>query len=302
MSRLVHVGQVVVDIVMYVPQLPEPGGDVLATESRTEVGGGLNVLVGARRQGLAAAYAGMHGTGPLGDLVRSRLAAEDIEVLQPRSRGGDTGFTVALVDSAGERTFATTFGAEGRLGAVELERLALLPDDVVYVSGYGLALPVNGPAVTEWLSTLDNQVIVDPGPLVAEIPAPILATVQRRADWWSCNEREAARQTGAADPVVAARQLVDRTGRAGVLVRTGPAGCVLATASGVRQIPGYPVSVVDTNGAGDAHVGAFVAALVAGLAPEAAAARANAAAAITVTRQGSACAPSAAEVDAFLGS
>ncbi|HEY1487984.1 MAG TPA: sugar kinase, partial [Micromonosporaceae bacterium] len=78
MSRLVHVGQVIVDIVLHLPHLPETGGDVLATESRLEVGGGLNVLVSATRQGLPAAYAGMHGTGPMADLARDRLAEAEV--------------------------------------------------------------------------------------------------------------------------------------------------------------------------------------------------------------------------------
>ena len=50
MSRLVHVGQVIVDIVMYVPHLPERGGDVLASSGGTEVGGGFNVLTAAMRR------------------------------------------------------------------------------------------------------------------------------------------------------------------------------------------------------------------------------------------------------------
>lgn len=32
-ARLVHVGAVIADVVMEVPHLPEPGGDVLATTS-----------------------------------------------------------------------------------------------------------------------------------------------------------------------------------------------------------------------------------------------------------------------------
>ena len=43
--------------------------------------------------------------------------------------------------------------------------------------------------------------------------------------------------------------------------------------------------MVDTNGAGDAHSGAFIAALAAGAADTAAARSANAAAALSVTRR-----------------
>ncbi|GAA3440556.1 hypothetical protein GCM10018954_101800 [Kutzneria kofuensis] len=63
---------------------------------------------------------------------------------------------------------------------------------------------------------------------------------------------------------------------------------------------GFPVEVVDTNGAGDAHTGAFMAALAAGLPPAKAARRANAAAAIAVTRRGPASAPTIEEVHKLL--
>lgn len=300
--RLLHLGNVLVDIVLYVPNLPEPGGDVLATGDQITAGGGLNVMAGARRQGLRTTYAGMHGTGPFGDLARAQLAAAGIEIHQPPYPDGDTGFTVALVDGSGERTFATSPGAEARLGPARLADLRPGPADVVYVGGYGLRYPESGPALAGWLATVDPSVcvVVDPGPLVAEIPSPVLDAALDRADWWSCNLREARAMTGAADPEAALAALARRTGRAGVVVRTGPDGCLLATPDGHHHVPGFPVTAVDTNGAGDTHVGAFVAALTAGLSSVDAARRANAAAALAVTRRGPATAPTPAEVDAFL--
>jgi sugar/nucleoside kinase (ribokinase family) len=262
------------------------------------VGGGFNVLTAAARQGLTSAYGGMHGVGPFGDLARKRLAQERIDVLQPKLSTMDTGVTVALVDAEGERTFATTFGAEGQLRPDDLRRIRLFPDDIVYVSGYGLALPVNGPAVSSWLSTVDSNstVVLDPGPLAAEIPDAVLKPVLDRADWISCNEREATLLTGIDDPIEAANELRRRN----AIVRIGAGGCVVATAEGVATVPGFPVKVVDTNGAGDAHAGAFIAGLAAGLSPLAAARRANAAAAISVTRRGPATGPTIDEVGKLL--
>jgi sugar/nucleoside kinase (ribokinase family) len=65
-------------------------------------------------------------------------------------------------------------------------------------------------------------------------------------------------------------------------------------------VPGFAVGVVDTNGAGDAHSGAFIAALAAGAADAAAARSANAAAALSVTRRGPATAPTREELARFL--
>jgi sugar/nucleoside kinase (ribokinase family) len=66
------------------------------------------------------------------------------------------------------------------------------------------------------------------------------------------------------------------------------------------HVPAPAVTAVDSTGAGDAHAGVFLAALAGGLAPLDAAARANAAAAFAVTRDGPATAPTRAELDAWL--
>jgi sugar/nucleoside kinase (ribokinase family) len=60
------------------------------------------------------------------------------------------------------------------------------------------------------------------------------------------------------------------------------------------------VEAVDTTGAGDTHAGVFIAALADGLSPARAAARANAAAAYSVTRPGPATSPARAALDAWL--
>ena len=88
---------------------------------------------------------------------------------------------------------------------------------------------------------------------------------------------------------------------AGVVLREGRAGCRLALRDEpVRVIAGFEVETVDTTGAGDAHIGAFLAALGAGHPPVDAAIFANAAAALSTTRRGSATAPELAEIRAFL--
>ena len=143
----------------------------------------------------------------------------------------------------------------------------------------------------------------DPGPLAGSIPADVLDPVLARSDWVTCNAGESALLTGLADPRDAAAALAERAGRRGVLVRTGPAGCLLLR-RGVApvQVPAFTVAGLDTNGAGDTHTGTFIAALAHG-ADEAAAARAaNAAAALSVTRRGLATAPTAAELARFLAS
>ena len=320
--RLVFAGEAIVDVMMRVPRLPERGGDLLAASSAVTVGGGFNVMAAAARQGLPVLYAGGHGTGPWGDLVRRALADEGIAVFRPPDQARDTGFDVALVEPDGERTFVTHLGAEALAGLDSWDAAPAGPGDAVYVSGYGLVPPESGPVLAAWAAALPPGplLFIDPGPLVADIPAAVLDPVLARCDWLSCNQREAALLAGVADPAKAARRLLARTARANVIVRSGPAGCLLAlrpaaTSSPTShtgaesaipppptlvRIPAPAVTAVDLTGAGDAHAGVFLAALADGLDPAAAARRANAAAALAVTRPGPATSPTRAALDTWL--
>jgi len=315
--RLVFAGEAIVDVVMRVHALPQRGGDTLATSAEITAGGGFNVMAAAARQGLPVRYAGGHGTGQWGDVIRAALAAEGIGLLRPPDQERDTGFDVALVEPDAERTFVTHLGAETVRGPRAWDAVRTEPGDAVYVSGYGLVPPASGPALGDWAASLPSDVLLfmDPGPLVAQIPAAVLDPVLARCDWLSCNHREAVLLTNtglsgtgsaepAGDPAAAARRLLARGAAANVLVRAGAAGCYVAllASSDVVHVRTPNVTAVDSTGAGDAHSGVFLAALADGLSPLGAAARANAAAAFAVTRHGPATSPTRAQLDAWLRS
>jgi len=297
MTRLVHLGNAVVDLVLQVPAAPERGGDVLASSASELVGGGFNVMAAASRQGLPVVYAGMHGAGPRGDRVRAALAAEGIAALQPLLPGCDTGLVVVIVEDDGERSFITVPGAEAQLDAAALARVELAAGDHLYLTGYSLAHASNRAALVGWLPGVGEAVVFfDPGPLVESLPPDALAVVLARADWVSANAAEAEVLTGESDPVGAAAVLQQRS-RGGVVVRCGPDGCVVALpGADPVSVPGVAAVVVDLNGAGDAHAGAFIAQLALGVEPLAAAAWANAAASIAVERHGPASAPTCEQV------
>ena len=299
--RLVHVGNVVIDLVTTVPALPARGSDVLAAAMVATAGGGFNVLAAAARQGLPAVYAGPVGTGPFADIAAAALRVEGVEVLQP-ARPEDTGLVLTIVDGGGERTFVTSPESTVGATAAELATIDPVPGDAVSVSGYEFLHGPSREALLPWLAALPAGVTVvfDPGPLAPWSTPDAVTTVLARADWCTANAAEAAEITGRPDPVSAAVAL---GGRIGSIVRTGADGCVVALRH--REpvpVAGFAVAVVDTTGAGDAHTGVFVAALAAGADPVAAARTANAAGALTVTRHGPATCPTAAELAAFLSS
>lgn len=302
-GRLIHVSPVIIDLVMTVDRLPEPGWGALADSSRALPGGGFNVMAAAARTGMPVVYGGAHGTGPNGDLVRSALRAEGVEAVHDPLPDSDTGFCVALVDSGAERTFVTRLGAESELPATALRSLDPGPGDTVYAVGYSLLPGPRAEDLAAWIEGLHPQVRValDPAPVVGSIEPALLAKVMERVDVFSPNAAEAAALTGRAGPERAAAELAARVRPGGAaVVRDGADGCVVATADREPvRVPGVPVAAVDTNGAGDTHVGVLLTALDEGLDLESAARRANAAAARAVTLRGPATAPTRAELAAF---
>lgn len=317
-NRIVSVGSVIIDMSLQVPAMPEPGGDVLASESVLAAGGGFNLMYAAARQGARVAYAGGHGTGPRGRMAREALGQAGITALRGASRGADTGLCLTFVDAQAERTFVTVPGAEATRTPRQLRALDLQPGDVVAMSGYDLAYPGAGPALASWVSGLPDRiaVLLDPGPLVAGIPAALWERAARRADVLTVNEREARLLAGGPDvpdapaqgspvcgPAAHHEQIRRRHRlRAGALlvIRHGAAGCTFSGGPGpapVTAVPAMEVTATDTTGAGDTHTGVFLAGWVAGLTIPDALRRASVAAAISVTRPGPASAPGPAEID-----
>ena len=295
-TRLVSLGSVIVDLVLEVPALPDRGGDVLASQRGLAAGGAFNVLSAAARLGLPGLYAGPHGTGPFGDLVRAALAREGVQLVMPPNPHLDTGWTLALVEPDGERTFVTVTGADAVVVPEALRPIEYRDGDAVYVSGYDLAYPDAGSAIAEHAAALAPNLVVvlDPGPLVADIESSRLAAVLGRVDVLSLNKRELEALGGL-------RQLTGRVRPATtVILREGPDGATIHRAgSSPEQVPSVRVQAVDTSGAGDVHVGATLAGLARGMSWPDAVLFANRAAAYAVSRPGPAAGPTDAELERF---
>ena len=309
MSRVIHTGQALVDVVVEVPDLPVRGQNVMAASATDYAGGAVTVLVAAARFGAACVHAGAHGTGPHGDLVRAALDSEGIAVSAPAVAALDTGICVVMVEPSAERTFVTTLGAEREISVESLATSAPRAGDLVCVTGFSLALDRTRDPLLAWLPTLDPDVVVvlDPGAAFADLPTDVRAAMLEVTDVWSSNAEEAEGLLRAAGRAVP-DDLADLTtavapllrGDAVAIVRDGPEGCAVHVGGETTDVPGFPQKPLDTNGAGDTHTGALLAEVAAGTPWVEGCRRANAAAAIKVTRRGPESAPTAAEVDEFL--
>ena len=114
--------------------------------------------------------------------------------------------------------------------------------------------------------------------------AGLRVDARARIDIWTSNGPEALAFTGAAD-MSQALPMLNQHLQALLVVRDGPKGCWVGR--GLRS----SMSLIQGSGRGqqwrgDAHAGVFIAGLANGLKPVEAARRANAAAALAVTRWG----------------
>ena len=300
MSALLQMTGPVVDLLYQVAALPRSGEEAVVTGFAMAPGGGFNAMVAASRAGMPALCGGSVGTGPFSEVVMAGLQAEGIACARPRDPARDTGCCTVLIEPSGERTFVAAEGAEGHMTDTELAGIDLAPVSHVMVSGYTLLYAGARDALARWVARTAAlpPLLFDPSPLVAELKPDVLRPVLARAAWVSANAREAALLTGRSDPALAARALAE--GRQGAILRDGARGCWLATAGSLTHLPAHPVAAIDTNGAGDTHIGSFLARLAATGDPLHAARYANVAAALSTTVPGPATAPSQARVLALL--
>ena len=226
-GRVIHTGQVVIDLTLRIEALPEPGGDVFADEAGMGLGGGYNVLVAARRLGVETLFAGTLGRGLFSQAADAGLAA--IGAVHVGARvDGDLGYCVAMTDARAERTFVSAAGAETRDPLDAFDRLEVGAEDVVYVSGYSLAHAANTAALERLVRRLvgaagrtgdggggrsgggnggrssggarggggaaggrPGAVLFDVSPMVGTVPMESLEMVGALDPIWSLNEREA---------------------------------------------------------------------------------------------------------------
>ena len=302
-------GSLNTDISLLVPHLPAPGETVLASAGATFGAGGkgANQAVAAARLGAAVSMVGCCGDDEFGARLRAGLAAEGVGVAGLRAVPGvASGLALITVDPAGENSIAVGAGANGLAGDAEIAASFAQPCDVLVLSAE-IPVPVLG-AVLRRARAGGVRVVLN----LAPVPEGAAGLLAECPGWLVVNAQEAAALAGRPDgsppqdePALgrdAAADLAAGLGGGHVVVTLGAAGAALAGPSGTAMVPGFPVTAVDTVGAGDAFVGALAVALASGLDPAAAVTAACAAGAAAATRRGAQAAlPRPADVLAATG-
>ncbi len=293
-GRLLQMSGVVADLLYEVEAVPAAGEEAIVTGFSIAPGGGFNAMVAAKRAGMMVFYGGSIGSGPFAKIIREGLNTEGIPFLRAQNLTRDQGCCTVMIDPQGERTFVASDGAEGHVTSEDLAQISFGEFDWTLLSGYALHYAGSREALHQWLIETDaiENLVFDPAPIIASLPQEVVEAALNRATWISANAREAAVLTGQSNPSEAAKAIARRRpATGGAIVRLGEEGCILALHNHLEHIPPYSVQAVDTNGAGDTHIGSFIARMAKGDTPKQAATYANVAAALSAIERGPATAP-----------
>ncbi len=285
-----NLGSINVDLFYRLPHLPRPGETLPASSHETGLGGkGANQSVAIARAGAQVHHIGMIGTDNA--WVLDRLSGYGVDVTHVDRAEAATGHAIIMVDELGENSIVTFAGANYAqlVGNIEDALDAAKPGDI-------LALQTEVSHLAEAAQIARKKglfVVYSAAPFKPEIAKKMLAQV----DLVVLNEIEAGQLAEAMG------QPVEKIPVANMLVTRGARGALWRdqVTGDTNEVSAFAVEPVDTTGAGDCFIGYVLAGLDQGLARPAAMRLGAAAAALQVTRPGTADAmPARDEVDAFL--
>jgi sugar/nucleoside kinase (ribokinase family) len=291
-GALLVVGDVVTDVVAQHHGPLAAGTDTAAVIRTLPGGAGANVACWA-------AHAGCADVRLLGRVGEESAAWHERELVaagvRPRlvvDPAAATGTVICLVDTgaAAERTFLTDSGASLRLEPADWSDALLDGVARLHLSGYLLFTePSRELARTALAAARARGVPVSLDPASAgflvRLGVDRFLAFAEELNVLLPSRDEACLLTGLPDPADAAAKLSRLVPL--VVVKTGADGALVVRSGGTpTRVPAVPAVPRDTTGAGDAFTGAFLAALLAGMAPEEAAARGCRAGAEAVERVG----------------
>jgi ribokinase len=285
--RICVVGSSNIDLFFRTPRLPKPGETLVGRDWQMGYGGkGANQAVMAARLGAQVFMVSRVGKDVFGEGELSNFRAEGIDTTHVHvDEQRSTGLASIVVDDEAQNCILLVPGANQ----------ALTPEDVhaagdAIRSAHILLCQLEVPLDTTLEACRTARAagvvtILNPAPAIA-LPDELLALV----DYCIPNETEIELLTGLptqdrSQCEQAAQELL-RRGPKAVLLTLGEKGTLIAERTTMELVPTVPVKAVDTTGAGDAFIGSLAVFLGQGSELREAVRKANAVAALSVTRAG----------------
>jgi len=281
---VVVVGSMNIDLVTYAQRAPGPGETVIGDRFQSGFGGkGANQAVMARQLGADVSFIGALGDDSYATMTLENFARLGVDASGVMRVGGSSGVAPIWVEADGTNRIIVVPGANDLVTA---DHAAASMNAVprVDVAVGQLEIPQSVTA-TGFRAARGRgaATVLNPAPAAA-ISADLLAVT----DWLIPNEVEFGALSGTPeDPSDGAMvEFAARTGTRLVVTLGARGAALLGGDRSVIRVPAVPVTSIDTTGAGDAFVGAFVVGLALGLSEPAAVSLGVRCASDSVTRRG----------------
>lgn len=303
MSDVVILGVFVADTAYRADRQPRMGETILGKSFALGPGGkGSNQAVAAAMAGGRVHFITRLGKDPFAEMARSTWAKAGVTPEVTEDTESYTGAAYIFVEEAsGDNAIIISPGAAGRISVADVEaRAKLIGGAGVFVTQLEQPMEAAHRAL-EIARAGGAKTILNPAP-AATISDAMLAL----CDVVTPNESEAEGITGlpvgSLDEAEAAAKALRRRGAGAAVITLGEQGALYHDGARTVHVPAFDAgAVVETTGAGDAFNGGFAVALAEGRDPVEAVRFGCAAAAISVTRPGTAPSmPARAEIEALL--
>ncbi len=285
--RICVVGSSNMDLISKIPRLPRMGETLVGSSFHMGCGGkGANQAVMAALMGARVVMVTRLGRDSMGEMTLANFKARGIDTrFVSFDEERFSGVAPILVDPDGRNMVIIVPGANDGLSPEDVRQAeeAIAASETLVCQ---LEVPLD--TTIEALRTARKhgvRTIFNPAP-ACRLPEGMLGL----CDITAPNETEIEALTGkparTREEVEAAARTLREQGARTVLVTLGERGCLVMDDIGTELIPGVRTTAVDTTGAGDAFIGSLAYFLTAGMELRESARRANAVAALSVTRTG----------------
>lgn len=284
-----NLGSINIDHFYAVPHIPAPGETLAATGYDTGLGGkGANMAVASARAGSVTHL--IAATGPDGRWARDRVMEYGVDTRFVAQVQSPTGHALISIAADGENAITLFAGANHQIEAKDISRALSQAQTGDWLLMQNETMLQRDAA--QLAKTLGLKVAYAAAPFDAEATKSVLPFL----DFLILNEVEASQLETSLNRRLETFEIPD------IIVTLGANGAKHITPLGARSYPAIPVEPVDTTGAGDTFTGYVLSGLDRGLSMPQSIRLASFAAALMVTRHGTAdVIPDLSEVQAMMG-
>jgi sugar/nucleoside kinase (ribokinase family) len=262
--RILVIGDVMMDVIVR-PEGPlAPGSDRRASINVRPGGSAANQAAWLAFFGASVDFVARVGSSDV-ESETARLEAIGVKPHLVGDPAHETGRLIALIDENGERSFLTDRGANEKLEARDIPDALIAGASHIHLSGYSFFAPSPREAVLDAVRRAGGKPFsVDPASaeFLRETGADTFLAWTKGASILFPNAEEAAILAGSEDPETQCARLGERYPL--IVVKRGAAGAEAAQGARRWRVKAPKIEAIDTTGAGDAFVAAFLAARLAG--------------------------------------